>query len=453
MSVSAPRSLTLGMLIVLLSCGAAPARAETAPPDTLLDDYMRRMADSTSSYFGMTAQLPDTAGLDSVLVAGLAKPAAPSARAQRAMRLDRSPAFGFNRVDGWQLGGELATGASRGLGRISGRLLYTLGQEDFLGGGRYLRRWTQRGQDAAWTLDLWGGRTTEPFDRDHYDEAYTTIRAVLSGADRHQYVRRDGVRGTLSRETPLGRISASYRDQLESSRATSTTWNLFGKELALGPNGPAAFGRAREAMFAGELHVPNVPLHLQAQHWTAGQATNSDFTYRRTRLAAGGDIGLFGHVVLAPQLEWGRLRGDALAQQAFFLGGGPSVRSLDRNELRGTGKMFARLDAMLLDDVLQLLRIPHPDMFPIQLGAFIGSGAVWGGEAFTGGTATRRDLPRRREWLSETGASLLYRPGIPDLDFFVRLDYVRPLGPEAGREAGWVVTFQRTLNLLPSRDN
>lgn len=423
--------------------------ADETPPDSLLGDYMRRMADSTSAYFGRTAQLTDTTGLDSALTAGLEKSRDDSRAAGRAHRIAAKPAIGFNRVDGWQMGGELGTGAAGGLGRVSARLQYTLGQKDLLGGGRYLRRWAQRGREAAWILDLRGGRTTEAFDRDHFVPSSAMLRAILSGGDRHQYLRRDGVRGSLGRESSLGRLSAAYRDQLESSRPTSTQWNIFGRELALVPNGPAAFGRAREASFDGEVRVPKLPLRLQLQHWSAGRAMKSDFTYRRTRAALGGDVALTRHIALAPQLEWGRLRGDALPQNAFYLGGSSSLRSLDRNELVGTGKAFARLDAMLMDDVLQLLRIPHPDMFPLQMGLFVGSGAVWGSEALAGRPATRRNFPRANEWLSETGVSLLYRPGVPDSEFFLRLDYVIPIGPDSGRETGIAVSFQRTLNLLP----
>ena len=450
------RTLRFALLAIMLLMGAfaaTHAHADSAPPDSLLDGYMRRMADSTSAYFGMTAELPDTAGLDSVLTAGLALPPGTPLRAQRAHRVGLLPAIGFNRVDGWQLGGEAGIGASRGLGRLTSRLQYTMGQKDFLGGGRYLRRWTERERGAAWTMDLWAGRTTEAFDRDQFELKYTALRAILSGADRHQYLRRDGVRGTLLRETATGRLSVAYRDQLESSRATSTTWNLFGRELALVSNGPAAFGRVREAAFAAEWRLPGTPVHAQLQHWTAGRVTDSDFSYRRTRLALGGDLALTRHIAIAPQLEWGRLRGDALPQEAFYLGGSPNVRSLARNERIGAGRAFGRIDALLMDDVLQLLRIPHPDMFPIQIGAFVGSGAVWGGEVFNSGSATRRDFPRASEWLSETGVSLMYRPGLPDPELYVRFDYVLPLGPASGREAGFVLSFQRTLNLLPTRND
>ncbi|MEO5987932.1 MAG: hypothetical protein ABIU54_11120 [Candidatus Eisenbacteria bacterium] len=448
----APLPLVAASVSFALSLFAmVSAHAEAAPSDSLLEGYMRRMTDSTSGYFGVTAQLPDTTGLDSMLTVGLSEPPGVSRRTRRANRLAPTPAIGFNRVDGWQLGGELGTGASRGFGRVNAKLQYTLGQKDFLGGGRYLHRWTDRGRDAAWSFDLWGGRATEAFDRDHHEALLTSVRAIVSGADRQQYLRRDGVRGLLVRETASGRLSLAYRDQLESSRPTSTTWNLLGRELALVPNGPAGFGRAREAAIEGDFQVPKLPLRLQLQHWTAGRATNSGFTYRRTRIALGGDVGLTRHIAVAPQLEWGRLRGEALPQEAFYLGGSSSLRSLERNELHGAGKAFGRVDALLMDDVLQLLRIPHPDMFPLQIGAFLGSGAVWGGEAFSGGPGTRRDFPRADEWLSEAGVSVLYRPGVPDPEIYLRIDYVMPLGPDSGREAGIAVSFQRTLNLLPVR--
>ena len=55
------RIAALAMLALMGAFFSTPAGAETAPPDSVLDGYMRRMADSTSSYFGMTAELPDTA--------------------------------------------------------------------------------------------------------------------------------------------------------------------------------------------------------------------------------------------------------------------------------------------------------------------------------------------------------------------------------------------------------
>ncbi|TMQ68204.1 MAG: hypothetical protein E6K81_16680, partial [Candidatus Eisenbacteria bacterium] len=77
------------------STSATPTTA--APGDSLLDRYLGGLADSTDRYFGAIAAPPDTAGLDSALVAGLSHP-------WRGTRTRTRPSYGpvyaFNRVDG-----------------------------------------------------------------------------------------------------------------------------------------------------------------------------------------------------------------------------------------------------------------------------------------------------------------------------------------------------------------
>src|SRR3989442_14131546 len=71
--------------------------APSAAPDTTLDQFLGRLSDSTSAYFGISAAAPDTAGLASALAYGLLHPAPiPPVRLRSAVL----PDFGFNRVDG-----------------------------------------------------------------------------------------------------------------------------------------------------------------------------------------------------------------------------------------------------------------------------------------------------------------------------------------------------------------
>ena len=80
-----PQRLARTCLCLLLGLFAVPrVHAEGAPTDSLLDGYMRRMSDSTSAYFGKTADLPDTTGLDSALTVGLEQPAGGSHRTDSA---------------------------------------------------------------------------------------------------------------------------------------------------------------------------------------------------------------------------------------------------------------------------------------------------------------------------------------------------------------------------------
>ena len=438
----------LAAALALLAGGAPAARAQ-APGDSLLHAYVRAMADSTDRYFGLTAQPTDTTGLDSALARGLAMLRAGREPApRRRLGLGVGPSLGFNRVDGGQLGA--AAGLRAGpLGRLSGAFRWTTGGRDAIGEARLERHRRERRLDASWSLALRAGRWTEALDRDDFDATWATMLALLDGSDRTQYLRRDGWNAALRLQVARFDGGLGWRDVLESPRTTTTRWNLLGAHLAVPGNAPAAFGRARELRFTGSWRMS--PFQLDAEHATSDPRLGSAFRYRRSRAALGGDLGLGGHLVVALEAAYGRLRGEALPQQAFFLGGTPSLEAFDRDALQGSGRTFGRADLLLLDDVLALARVPHPAAFPLQLGAFAASGAVWGRDPLTGLAApTARDAPRRNEWRSEAGVSLLYRPGLPDPQAYLRLDRVQPLGRGGGATA-WALSFQRTLHLLDER--
>ena len=105
---------------------------------------------------------------------------------------------------------------------------------------------------------------------------------------------------------------------------------------------------------------------------------------------------------------------------------------------------LAKLDLIGAQDLLALLRIPHPAALPLQGALFAASGAMWGRDPYTGTVVRGGDWPDRRDWLSEAGVSLLYNSALfPTL----HLSYAWPIGPRAG-EGRWSVSFSRPLDLL-----
>ena len=425
------------------------ARAETAPSDSLLDAYVRSMRDSTDRWFGGTAAAVDTTGLDSALAAGLARGRG-RWRSGRAggTRFGWAPAPGFNRVDGGQLGAEASIGLGPP-GRVHGRLQYTTGTHDVLGEGGWAGSWLSPVLVSRVRLRFAAGRYTEPFDRDQYDPIFATVNALAAGADRHQYLRRDGAAATLRLSGTDGFATAGWRDQLESALPYTTDWYLFGRGPTLAFNDAAAFGRARELSFTGDVTIPGTRFRLSAAHWTSDPRLGSDFRYRRTRVTLGGDVSLGRHLAIVPQTTYGRLRGQVLPQDAFFLGGVANLRTLERNELAGAGRAFARVDLVLVDELGALLHLPLPAWMPLQASAFIASGAVWGSTP-SGAVPSSRDGPRRQDWLSEAGAGLSWRYGIPDPLSALRLEYAVPIGADQ-RDAKLTLAFQRPLNLLAPR--
>lgn len=446
----------LGPILLLAAAGALaalPAHAQTAaPPDSALEAYLGRMRDSTDRWFGMTAAPLDTAGLDSALARGLAegRDLRAETRARRARRVAFWPALGFNRVDGGTIGIGAGIGSGRLAGRVDGSLEYAVAARQWLGGASFAKRWVRPYVDErAWELRVSAHRRTDPFDRDFYNAAFTQMSALLAGGDRHTYLTRTGADASLERRSAAWSLSAGLRDHAEHARTTSTEWTLFGGGPELVPNAPAAEGRVREARFAGRFALPGLPWTIEAQHWTSGRALASDFTYRRTRAAVAGDIGLVDRFALVPQFEWGRLRGDALPQQAFYLGGIHNLRTYERNDRVGTGRAVLRADLLYVGNALERLGVPHPAWMPLSFGLFGNVGAVWGVDPATGlAAATARDWPAAGDWKSEAGVSVTWRLGVPEPDAALRFDIARPVGPADERTTSYVFAFQKSLGML-----
>lgn len=418
-------------------------RAGPAAPDSALDRFLGVMSDSTATYFGMTAVRPDTAGLDSALSYGLAHPGAQRRRGR--FSLSYRPDLGFSRVDGPVYGGAVAIGRASALGRLEGLVDWASGPNDVLGGATYQR--STQGRDATWSLRLAGGRRTDGMDRDSRDIMLAMVRAFFSGTDYKHYLRRDGFEGSLARETGTWRVEGGYRDMLEQPLPITATWNLVNAEPAVTFNLPAARGRNREFTLGAATRLPKAPVWCEIGYASSSGATSSDFEYRRTRAALAADFAAGRRLAIVPQFSYGRLTGEAVPQASFYLGGTNSMRGLLGATRGGTGMALARLDLIESDDVLALARIPHPAWLPIQAGAYAAAGAVWGADPYGGPARGGLSLPDEEHWVSEAGAALLWRPGLPDPAGFFRFSYAWPLGP-ARESARFTATYSRALALV-----
>lgn len=431
------------LVLAVFAVAAAPARAQ-APADSSFGQYLESLRDSTNIYFGRSVAPVDTAGLDSVLAERITKPGA-TRHVAGTWRLSAGPWLGFNRVDGPLYGATLGTGRERGLGRFVGRAGYAVGSDTWLGSGGYTK--ARRHGLIHWTFGAEAGRLTASMDRERDDLRLASLRAFLSGSDSRRYLRHDGLELQLDARHPAWRGQLGYRDMLESPLGVTARWSLFRADLSVADNLAAAPGHAHELSYLLGARTPYLPFTAEAQYWTSGDKIGSDFEYRRTRLSLGGDIALGRAFTLVPQFSWGRLSGQPLPQEAFYLGGIHSLRSLEGAERGGTGLALAKLDLLELPDLLELLRIPHPAMLPIQAGAFIASGAVWGADPYGGRTRPGIDWPNRQEFLHEAGVSMIYRPGIPDPSAFMSLMLAWPIGNHAAGPR-FSVSYTRGVDLV-----
>jgi hypothetical protein len=440
---------SLTALALALAVAAPPLALAQTPTvrDTSLGGFLEQLSDSTDRYFEISAAPVDTAGLDTVLADTATLP-------PRRLKLGLAPTFGFSRVDGSTPGLSASLGVTppepkhTGWGKLQGGIAHANGPDVMFGNARYTNRlWLAR---QPFDLDLWGGRKTAHLDRD--DEGLLTLlRAFLRGSDWTQYHRDEGFEGSVTHRQGWWRVNASYRDLLQSPLHTTATWNLADRDLERPGNLAAMRGRTHELEYAAAAHWPRLPLHTEIDCQTSSRRLGSDFEYRRLHAAAGLDLTLGRFASLVPQLSYGRLTGDLLPQASFYLGGGGTLRSLHRDECGGSRLALAKLDLIGAQDLLALLRIPHPAALPLQGALFLASGATWGLDPYRGEVVPGGDWPDAHEWLSEAGASLLYNSALfPTL----HCSYAWPIGPDA-REGRWSVSFTRPLDLLgaePERD-
>ncbi len=416
-----------------------------AAADTSFGRYLQSLHDSSDVFFRTIVAPVDTAGLDSVLAVRLAHPATERATVAGAWRPVIGPWLGFNRVDGPGYGGAVAVGRRRGLGVLGGRAAYAVAAKTWLGSGEYVKTLHREGLD--WKLDLEAGRSTASMDRERSDIRLGALRAFLTGNDTRRYLRHDGFDAALDVEHPAWRGGLAYRDMNESPLEVRARWNLTGGALAVADNLPAARGHVHELGYTLGVRTPWIPFTAEAEYFTSSRKLGSAFEYRRYRVGLGGDLPIRRTFTLVPQVEYGRLTGDPLPQESFYLGGSRTLRSLEGDALGGTGLTLARLDLLELPDMLEVLHVPHPAMLPLQLGAFVATGAVWGVDPYGGPTRPGVDFAEEPEFRSEAGVSILYRPGLPDPSTYLEIGWGWPLGAHSG-PARLSVSYSRGVDLV-----
>jgi hypothetical protein len=437
-----PFRLARAVLAVLavLAGAAGAARADApASADTSLGGYLRVLSDSTDRYFGRSAVPTDTAGLDTLhgtVMIGTAR---------RRLGISALPSLGFSRVDGTRVGGSLGLDLPGVLGRLRGSLIWAMGPDRWLGGGGYENRFRWRGQ-RGWRIHAWGGRETEGMNREGESRWLSPLRALVSGSDYSHYLRADGWEAGIERETAAWRAALGWRDELESPLATTATWNFAHRTPVVPGNLPAAFGRVRELAVAGGIRTPLLPLRIEAAGAFAGGWSGSDLSYRRLRIAAGGEFPIAHAASLVPQALWGGVDGDRVPQAAFYAGGTPTLRSVHTDVLGGTRLAAAKLDLVAAGDLFTALHLPHSPALFVQPGAFAATAAVSGPDPYGGPVRPGGGWPDARNWRSEAGLALHYNLGI--IGARVVASVAWPLGPTDGRGTGYDVSITRLLDFL-----
>ncbi len=428
----------------------ADAESTVTRPDSAavspLTRYLGGLADSTDRRFGAIAAPADTSGFATVLATAdwdsLSRP-------RHRRRLEWAPWWRFDRTTGHVVGASGSLGSSlRGL-QLAGSLGYAASSYEWFGRGELRRRWGGRasGSEARWLASAGAGRAIGLLDSDREPSFLMAFWAAMNGSDWRSYLRRDGASATLERETPTLRLRFGARAELESPRTVATEWNLFGSPLKYDDNIAARLARVNELSALATWRLPWPQWWVEGEARQASDLGRGDMTYTRTRGAVAGKLGLGRWATLVPQAMLGRLEGDLAPQDAFYLGGTYSLRSIPADARTGQRKVFGRLELFGGRDLLALAHIPHGPLLATYGAVQIASGAVWGDDPLGGPSYGGHAWPPREAWLSEAGFSLMFRPGFPSPDGFLRFDYAHGIGADPGRSR-WTMQFSLPFDQL-----
>jgi len=424
----------LAMTLLALVLVSAPALAQAsrdslgATADSSLARYLQSLRDSTDLYFAGSAPPVDTTGLDSAQAFAFAHPG----RHYQSHRLSLGawPWVGFNRVDGPRYGAGASFGRRGWIGEFTGKVAYAVGPDTWLGSGRW-DKWLREGT-RRWKFSIEAGRLTALMNRDRVDPYFSELQGFLTGNDTQRYLRRDGLEAAVAVAHPAWRGAVTFRDQLESPLPVTASWSLTDDPLTVPDNLPATRARVHELGYSLAMRVPLTNFTAEGGYWSSSHSIGSSLEYRRARVALGGDIGLGRWFALIPQAAYGHATGEAVPQEAFFLGGTTSLRSIHGDTYGGTGVALARLDLYEMPDILEVLHLPHPAMTPIQLAAFVATGSVWGTDPYGGPPREGGDWPDKDDFIGDAGVSVLYRPGLPDPAAYLKINWGWRLGPGGG---------------------
>lgn len=418
--------------------GAADEPAAVAPAERdSLEIFLQNLRRQTDARFGDATVRFDTTGFDTLLLRRLEEPLVPPPSRDRYLQPDL--VVRYDRAEGLVLGGGFQRWR-RGLGTIHAKAAYASGSQAVLheiGWRRILwlhspygyvderevsRDWSF-GSARLLGVEVSYARETALFAPEHSQAAVSSLNALFLGTDRQSYYERRGVDLGLRLRLSPWDFTAGYRHAKEKPLERNATVALL-RDDALTPGVRPADPGTFHSLRGRAAFEPGSHRHAAVLE---GQGLGNDGW--RLRSVAGTAVGLGRAVKAIAQVEGGAAKPTAPAQRNFEIGGPRAVPSLPLGEGSTDHLLLAKLELIHSESLLELLHLPRPDFFDLQLGAFFHYGVAWDDPA---GRAIVFSKPPASGWRGAAGVSLLYRPGLPDARTFWRFQFGWPVGPEAG---------------------
>lgn len=440
-------ALLLFALVVPRAAGAqAPAPAP--PPSDSLFKVLRALSDSTDAGFGAATVEFDTTGLDSLVGSALLLPATPPP-ARRVSQL--YPVINFHRASGPGLGAGYRFGSqSTGFLDLRGSYAFTaeLGRYAFgyrktlwAPGARMPRfeavRSGRIGERNRLDLELGYARKVVPFMVEHSDPDVGGFGALISGTSAQSIFEQRGFTGALALWKGDWMLRAGVLTAKEKALPVVTTFSLLGKEEDVPAN---------TAADADEFTEPFAELGYRRRDWdfVATATIHGTGDRRRLRGAFGKAVRLGSNFKFAAEIEGGATAAAAPRQRRFEIGGAKSVPSLPYGQGGTDHLVMSRFELRGAQDVLNALRLPHPEWLVLQPSLFFDYANVWDDPA---GRDVVFSKPPGEGWRGSAGGGFAWRLGVPEPDVTMRMWMAWPVGSRGG-EPQFNFTVGRTFELV-----
>ena len=411
---------------IALLLGAVPAWAQVdAPSDTT--SFLERLQREDDAWFDDEELTVDPAYRDSLIARlraeGVDALLDESGRRERRFRMESGPDFGlltYNRVEGLVGGGYAEV---QPFGRRGPALRGTVG---WAFGSEALRhRSTLRvplGVDGLTARAEYGDRVV-PFGANR--PTFNAMRALVSGADEQDYLRRRGGAAGIDFRHGGFAVSAGYEAARESSVPTTVEFALAGD---LPPANPAIdSGIDRAAVLSlGYEGATWSPWRAALAHRIAGGALSGDFTYTRTDLGVG--VRRFvGRFEIRTQATGVHTTGSAPVQRAADVGGIDGVRGYPRRSHVGRSSVSFRTEIAIGHDLMARSGLPLLRHTGLQFVPFADAARVFEGDSDT--------------WIHSAGLGVQRYLGGFGRGANLRLDVAVPIGPRRPDEVVFLLRF------------
>jgi hypothetical protein len=447
--VAALCAAACALVLAAVAPGVRIASAQNAEPDSV-SDLFRQLADSTDASYGEASVAYDTTGLDSLSAYDFGDLPPPKEQRRRAGRLSISPILGYHRTEGVVLGagatvGGLTAGVfhaegSFGFENQGGRYAFRWRKPLFIGGdlSRYRRLAEPRLIERRRQLDLFleYARTTEQFMPEHARPRAGSARAILFGRDQQSVYESRGFRGGLTWWAGDVRMIAGWEEQKERAMPLETRWSVFGDRDSV-PDNLAATPDDYGAPFGGVAFM-RTDWDLMAR--VDGRGGGEDRW--RLRGAIGKGVNLGSSLKAYAQAEYGAVAFGAPAQRLFSVGGPRLLRTVRTGVTNADHLLGGKIDFVASMDLLRSIGLGGPDWLVLNPWVITEAAAIWDDDR-----SVVFSNPPSQAWRGAAGGGVVFRPGVPDPDVWLRFGYIARVGRGPG-QSHFTISLDRAFDLL-----